>query len=65
MATSTQERPEAAATVGEKLKGRVAFVTGGNRAIGAAICRSLATHGRKWRSATRGIASARSSCSAS
>ncbi len=31
--------------VGDKLLGRAAFVTGGTRGIGAAICRSLATQG--------------------
>jgi acetoacetyl-CoA reductase/3-oxoacyl-[acyl-carrier protein] reductase len=32
-------------TAGEKLLGRVAFVTGGTRGIGAAICRSLGSQG--------------------
>ena len=41
---STLEKPAIAAT-GDKLLGRVAFVTGGTRGIGAAICRSLAAQG--------------------
>jgi NAD(P)-dependent dehydrogenase (short-subunit alcohol dehydrogenase family) len=35
----------ARASTGDKLRGRVAFVTGGTRGIGAAICHSLASQG--------------------
>ena len=40
----TQTSPATTAS-GEKLLGRTAFVTGGTRGIGAAICRSLAAQG--------------------
>jgi NAD(P)-dependent dehydrogenase (short-subunit alcohol dehydrogenase family) len=40
--TATQARTS---RTGDKLSGRVAFVTGGTRGIGAAICRSMAAQG--------------------
>ncbi len=45
MATALDREESITTRVGDKLKARVAFVTGGTRGIGAAICRSLASQG--------------------